>query len=139
MKKINLLNRKGKKAMTLAEFKTWLNNLVVSKKGALPDLTDWKNIKETLDKVRAEPIQNDLDLSGYPIPVHDYDNTVEPIEISYLGYDMNLLEDIEYFLGKNYKIAAILTTTYNGVDVILDETYETKEIKEHLTRDNSGR
>ncbi len=37
--------------ISLAEFKAWLAGLIRGKRGALPDLDDWKAIKETLDKV----------------------------------------------------------------------------------------
>ena len=37
--------------ITLTEFKAWLAGLIRGKQGAIPDLEDWKAIRETLDKV----------------------------------------------------------------------------------------
>lgn len=48
MVKINLLKHQG---LSFEGFKSWLNQLIADKKGALPDLNDWKLIKEKLEKV----------------------------------------------------------------------------------------
>lgn len=48
MIRINLLKHQG---LSFEAFKAWLNQLITDKKGALPDLNDWKLIKEKLDKV----------------------------------------------------------------------------------------
>lgn len=45
-----------KETITFLEFKAWLTGLVIGKKGALPDLEDWKKIKKELDKVEPEKI-----------------------------------------------------------------------------------
>lgn len=37
--------------ITFAEFKAWLAGLIRGKRGALPDLEDWKAIKKLMDKV----------------------------------------------------------------------------------------
>lgn len=42
------------KTITFSEFKSWLTGLIVAKKGALPDLEDWKEIKNQLDNVRPD-------------------------------------------------------------------------------------
>jgi len=42
--------------ITFAEFKAWLAGLIRGKGGMLPDLEDWKAIKETLDKVVPETV-----------------------------------------------------------------------------------
>lgn len=44
----NLVNRSS---LTIDEFRTWLNQLITDKKGALPDMNDWKVIREQLEKV----------------------------------------------------------------------------------------
>jgi hypothetical protein len=150
MTKINLLKRKGKKAMTLDEFKAWLNKLIADKKGALPDLHDWKNIKENLDKVKIGSIQHDLDFdgSGYTImePVHDADPA--DYTINFLGYDMSMLqqlEDLEYYMTKVETATAVpkdytnFEVTYNGIKVTLENTYEAKENESHLNRDCRGK
>lgn len=43
--------------LSVAEFKKFVTDLVLSKKGALPDVRDWKLIKEKLDKLEALEIQ----------------------------------------------------------------------------------
>jgi hypothetical protein len=127
--------------MTLDEFKTWLNKLIVDKKGALPDLSDWKQIKENLDKVKAE--QYDLDLSGFAEPVHDIGE--EEYEISYIGYDSKLMEDLEYFHDKLSRALALpqdymnFDVTFNGAKVTLENNYETKESEDNLNRACRGR
>jgi hypothetical protein len=40
-----------KNTITIAEFKSWLMGLMCGKKGSLPDIEDWKVIKQMLDKV----------------------------------------------------------------------------------------
>lgn len=45
----------NKETITIKEFKAWLTGLVVGKGGALPDLDDWKMIKQMIDKVEEEP------------------------------------------------------------------------------------
>ncbi len=65
MTRINLLKRKR---VTVDEFKAWLNQLIINKKGALPDLQDWKSIKEMLDKVHTGSSKSDdEDSVGYSI------------------------------------------------------------------------
>lgn len=44
----------NKETITFNEFRAWLTGLIVGKRGELPDLEDWKQIKEMLDKVVAE-------------------------------------------------------------------------------------
>ncbi|MDE1830608.1 MAG: hypothetical protein KGI25_09825 [Thaumarchaeota archaeon] len=72
MKKINLIKRQK---ITIDEFRSWLAQLIQDKKGALPDLDDWKLIKEQLDRVSANPQQRDMfdDGSGYCICQDDED------------------------------------------------------------------
>ena len=85
MTQINLLKRRK---MTVDEFKTWLNQLITDKKGALPDLNDWKKIKETLDKVKSTQYTPfDLDMSG--------------IVTTYNGQELNLLEANKYETKKS--------------------------------------
>lgn len=151
--------------MTFDEFKAWLNKLVADKKGALPDLADWKKIKENLDNVRPDVI----DPSGYSI-LSTYservlsgrygtgEDTISPPTIpspgvsiyettndvwspedvinpaQYLGYDMKLFDDLEYFLNKTETLTAIpewyyhplemhaIEATFNGTKIELDKT-----------------
>lgn len=44
----------NEKEISLKEFKAWLVGLIRGKNGKLPDLEDWKLIKEMLDKVVSE-------------------------------------------------------------------------------------
>ena len=39
------------KTITFAEFKAWLTGLIQGKGGALPDVADWKRIKQKMDQV----------------------------------------------------------------------------------------
>ena len=43
-----------KETITFDEFRAWLTGLIVGKRGALPDLDDWKQIKQMMDKVVPE-------------------------------------------------------------------------------------
>lgn len=140
MPKINLLNKR--KGITIDEFKSWLNDLVTNKKGALPDLHDWKEIKEMLDKVRVGSYDEDDDRSGYVI--------LDGINVNDL--DTSYLEDLRYFTERAERMSAIpkdymrvaaycqrytsaeeadmpITEMYvNGVRVTLDNNYgKTKE------------
>ena len=58
-----------KEKITLSEFKAWLAGLILGKKGALPDLEDWKQIKVMLDKVEEEKEIVTVPSSPIPYPV----------------------------------------------------------------------
>lgn len=45
---------KHDETMTIREFKAWLTGLIVGKRGVLPDIEDWKQIKDKLDIVDTE-------------------------------------------------------------------------------------
>lgn len=80
-KRINLIKRS---TVTIDEFRTWLYQLIQDKKGALPDLNDWKVIKEQLDKVGTRRIDDDG--SGYSILKSDDNEYVfefEPYDIQF--------------------------------------------------------
>ncbi len=61
----------NKETISFLEFRAWLTGLIVGKKGALPDLEDWKQIKEMLDKVVPDAITIQQPLQPAPMPV-DY-------------------------------------------------------------------
>ena len=42
--------------VTFDEFRAWLSGLIVGKRGALPDVDDWRKIKNMLDRVHPETI-----------------------------------------------------------------------------------
>ncbi len=44
----------NKETITYDEFRAWMTGLIVGKRGALPDLEDWKMIKKMMDKVVPE-------------------------------------------------------------------------------------
>ena len=44
----------NQETITFQEFKAWLTGLIVGKRGVLPDLDDWKEIKKMLDKTVAD-------------------------------------------------------------------------------------
>ena len=68
-------------SITYDEFRAWLTGLIRGKRGALPDLNDWKIIKTMMDKVVVpqEQVVNPLPIDPYPpsfppyIPQGPYD------------------------------------------------------------------
>jgi len=44
----------SKEEISFNEFKAWLTGLIRGKRGQLPDLEDWKQIKVMMDKVEPE-------------------------------------------------------------------------------------
>lgn len=48
------MNVELKEDITFDEFKAWLTGLIRGKGGALPDLDDWRKIKDMIDKVVPE-------------------------------------------------------------------------------------
>lgn len=110
MTKINLANRTG---ITIDEFKTWLNNLIIDKKGALPDLADWKDIKEMLDKV-GKSTQESFD---YITPYVNFDIKLQNYGISDLSeshIDPGMWSDICRSYGIN--ISASTNTQPASID-----------------------
>jgi hypothetical protein len=53
----------GKQSITFKEFKAWINGLIVGKRGALPDLEDWKKIREMMDKVDGDETEHTPSIS----------------------------------------------------------------------------
>ena len=41
-------------SITFDQFKAWMVGLIEGKRGALPDIHDWKRIKQMMDKVKPE-------------------------------------------------------------------------------------
>jgi hypothetical protein len=63
--------------ITFKEFKAWLVGLIRGKRGAIPDLQDWKQIKKMMDKVQeAEPtvIKRNDPVPCYPLQPHPWEN-----------------------------------------------------------------
>ena len=59
----------SKEVITFDEFKAWLTGLIVGKRGALPDLEDWKQIKKMMDKVVPETIIEEREVfKDFPFP-----------------------------------------------------------------------
>ncbi len=71
--------------ISLAEFKAWLAGLIRGKRGALPDLDDWKAIKETLDKIvpDVEPIVGGPTM---PVPIIIREIVKEPYQPEQVPY-----------------------------------------------------
>lgn len=44
--------------ISIGDFRSWLTKLIEDKKGALPNLDDWKLIKEKLDQVEDQQYSN---------------------------------------------------------------------------------
>jgi len=70
-----------KETITLEEYKAWLVGLIRGKKGMLPDLEDWKQIKKMLDKIapEKETIYVEKGPSNPPTP--------EPFPSPYIPYE----------------------------------------------------
>lgn len=70
-----------KNTITIAEFKAWLMGLIRGKNGSLPDIEDWKVIKEMLDRV--EENEKSIPMPYIQMPngpeVHEY----EPMKITF--------------------------------------------------------
>ena len=50
------MSLENQETITFSEFRAWLTGLIRGKNGVLPDLDDWKLIKEMMDKVSENPI-----------------------------------------------------------------------------------
>lgn len=68
----NKSNIEDKEVITFDEFRAWLAGLIRGKRGALPDLEDWKMIKMMIDKVEVEKEVVNVP-QPYPVP-----NPIEP-------------------------------------------------------------
>jgi hypothetical protein len=158
MKKINLLNHQG---LSFEGFKTWLNQLILDKKGALPDLNDWKEIKANLDRVSV-PKEDKQNLSPKPKVWVDYTNIKKSDDRPYIPWmssiedemcatidddmdmHMDLLEELEYYLdkvetGTSVPASYLINTTYNGNPVQLEMNYDkAKENDNNLNNSCSG-
>lgn len=75
----------NKDTITFEEFKSWLTGLVVGKKGELPDVDDWREIKAMMDRVepthkKVEVTENNtgadygLGKSHWPAPLSGTDS-----------------------------------------------------------------
>ncbi len=123
MTKINLAKRS---TLTVDEFRTWLNQLIQDKKGALPDLNDWKLIKEHLDKVgkqvdcRSEDSSAEytgLDAEPYDLEfmIHLLNTLCREIESEYdtvkqlehNSFPADIMKEVAYFQKKIWESIAI--------------------------------
>jgi len=53
-------NIENKEEITFNEFRAWMTGLIRGKRGSLPDLEDWKQIKVMMDKVEEREIERDF-------------------------------------------------------------------------------
>lgn len=95
--------------MTFSEFKKWLTQLVIDKKGALPDLNDWKVIKEKLDSVKPDVV--------------DYSGMISKLD--YTDPNISMMDDMEYFMHRFNKSLGI-PSSYFGTPYDTD-TNKTEE------------
>lgn len=63
--------------MTFSDFKREVNEIVRSKKGALPDLNDWKRIKQMMDEVEDTELNKSYTISNNPYQPYDHNNRAE--------------------------------------------------------------
>lgn len=61
------MNIETQETITFDEFRAWLAGLIRGKNGALPDLNDWKIIKQMIDKVKVEQPVTLPPVFPYPI------------------------------------------------------------------------
>lgn len=105
MPKINLIKRQ---TITIDEFRSWLHQLIQDKKGALPDLNDWKVIKNQLDKVDK---RSTSDETGYSIIQNDDDEYpfacggAEPYEMQ---LTLDLLDQLHIERESEYDPGALI-------------------------------
>lgn len=71
-----------KETITFNEFKAWLTGLVVGKKGALPDIDDWKQIKKMMDKVVSEEKIVTIPVPSDPVEPQPIWITQQPVWIA---------------------------------------------------------
>ena len=85
--------------ITFGEFKCWLRGLIEGKRGVIPDIEDWKRIKQMMDKVvipenikyvPALPVAPVL-YPLYPPGVHMYPTTPpQPTTLPWITYSTNI-------------------------------------------------
>lgn len=69
----------NKETITFDEFRAWLTGLIEGKRGALPDLDDWKKIKKMLDKVVPEKETEIVNIpTPFPMPAAPEPKPWEP-------------------------------------------------------------
>lgn len=69
----------NKETITFHEYQAWMTGLIVGKRGALPDLADWKMIKKMMDKVKAEKETVYLpSVSPDPFPYNPWNENTHP-------------------------------------------------------------
>lgn len=70
-------------SISIDDFRIWINELIQDKKGALPDLNDWKLIKEQLDKVGTRSIDDGSGYSILPNNDKEYMLDFEPYNVQF--------------------------------------------------------
>jgi len=78
-----------KETISFQEFRAWLTGLIVGRRGALPDLDDWRQIKVMIDKVeeKEQPLLQPSPVGpyqpSYPQPVTPHPDIYPPcLELS---------------------------------------------------------
>lgn len=65
----------NKETITFGEFRSWLTGLILGKRGALPDLDDWKEIKKMMDKVEEKGVEY------VPLPYKEPNPGIQPFDV----------------------------------------------------------
>ncbi len=138
MTKINLAKHS---ALTIDEFRAWLNQLIQDKKGALPDLDDWKVIKEHLDKVDGKQVDCRSEYSGAEYTGLDADPYDLEFTIDLLNRLCREIEP-EYDTVEQIECGSFTAETMEEVAYFQKKIWESmidKEYKNGKTKNESNR
>ncbi len=102
--------------MTLNEFKNWLTQLIVDKKGALPSFDDWKLIKENLESIEDPEVTHERKIFQSMKEDLDYFQSMLMKGLQ--------IPQIFYSCGEQYELPPT-AITYNGIKIDLDNNYDT--------------
>ncbi len=141
----------NKDDITFNEFRAWMTGLIRGKRGALPDLEDWKQIKIMMDKVEEGKKYQDFPLQPTYDPYHPPifidppgDNTkynpYNPwcITNSHNFGDMNVeipelkepaIGDVSPFTNGKHQTREEFDKNVNEFNAAMDELLKTKEEK----------
>ncbi len=143
----------NKDDITFNEFRAWMTGLIRGKRGALPDLEDWKQIKIMMDKVEEGKKSQDFPLQPTYDPYHPpifidpprdntkYDPfttwcTTESTDFSFGDMNIEIPElkdpavgDVSAFTTGNLQSREDFDKNVNEFNAAMNELLKTKEEK----------